>query len=44
MLKIRPVTLADAPELVKIYAPYESGTEIGNSLEFNFVVQLRTVE
>ena len=22
MLKIRPVTLADAPELVRIYAPY----------------------
>ena len=28
MLKIRPVTLADAPELVKIYAPYVKRTAI----------------
>ena len=28
MLKIRPVTLADAPELVKIYAPYVKKTAI----------------
>ena len=28
MLKIRPVTLADAPELVRIYAPYVKKTAI----------------
>ena len=28
MFKIRPVTLADAPELVKIYAPYVKKTAI----------------
>lgn len=28
MLKIRPVTLEDAPELVRIYAPYVEKTAI----------------
>ena len=33
MLKIRPVTLADAPELVRIYAPYVDDTAI--TFEYN---------
>ena len=33
MLKIRPVTLADAPELVRIYAPYVKKTAI--TFEYN---------
>lgn len=33
MLKIRPVTLADAPELVRIYAPYVDDTTI--TFEYN---------
>lgn len=38
MLKIRPVTLKDAPELVRIYAPYVEKTAI------TFEYQIPTIE
>ena len=38
MLKIRPVTLEDAPELVRIYAPYVEKTAI------TFEYQVPTIE